>query len=89
MPCVGACSGVGGVNFPPEASRNGYKYYFGEESLVRKGIFGGWRRFEKEFPAGIGWEEMRGHLHAYADLEVAVTAWFQIHGGRNSVEIFK
>lgn len=79
----------GSAFFPPQASQNGYKYYFGEELFVRKGVLAGWRRFEREFPENRSWQDMRGHLQAFADLEEAIQAWFHQNQGRNSVEVFR
>ena len=77
------------VNFPPAESRNGYRYYFGEEHLVRKGIFCGSARFEKEFPDGMGWAEMRGHIWAYGELEQTVHSYFRTHPKQNMVEVYR
>ena len=81
--------GKSGNPFPPAPSMNGYRYYFGEEQLVRKGVFCGSGRFEKEFPPGMSWPEMRGHIKAYEDLETAVRRYFELNPGRDSVEVFR
>jgi len=76
--------------FPPAPSMtSNYRYYYGEEQLIRAGIFAGWQRFEKEFPSNQTWVTLRGKMKCFGDLEEALTAWFAEHETRNSVTIFR
>ena len=78
-----------GAEFPPGASSGGYRYYIADESVVRKGVFCGWKRIQKEFPPGRTWEDLAGLVQGFPGLEEAVQEYFRQHPGRNSVEIYR
>ena len=78
-----------GPEFPPRASSCGYCYYVGYEGVVRKGVFCGWKRIQKELPPARTWEDLAGLIQCFPGLEGAVAEYFRQHPGRNSVEIFR
>ena len=78
-----------GPEFPPGASSGGYRYYIGDESVVRKEVFCGWKRIEKEFPPARTWEDLAGLIQGFPRLEDAAQEHFRQHPGRSSVEIYR
>ena len=56
--------------------------------MVRKGVFCGWKRIQREFPPGRTWEDLAGLIQGFPDVEDAVEEYFRLHPGRHFVKVF-
>ena len=83
------------ARFPPEPTRNGYRYYIPSaqaiEDGMKVGIYCGAGLAEKSFPRnGQTWGTItRGYIFAYSTLDEAAAAYFRQHPGRWMLQVWK
>lgn len=78
------------AEFPPPASKKGYRYYAGFGDAIRDGIHCGWDCLCDGIKGNRSSKDLGpGEVHGFASLEDACTAYWKAHPKRYTVSIYK